>query len=169
MGYLVTYNEDRYTDKKRFRSFDDAKAFTSYLRGDSHADSIELSQLSGRRKLKNKKGLKYSDFKFKTLPNIQKLKDFKGNDYTKTKKMAKKKRKSARYTASLSVKGGVTALFMKSSTGIVWAKRFRSTKTLARAKKGLAKVGSKIFAQRKAKGFKFGAVLKRMNASRKRK
>lgn len=79
-----------------------------------------------------------------------------------------KKRKSARYEATKTAKGGITQLFMKGSTGIVWAKKFRSNKTAKKAAAGLKSIGHKLVAKRVAKGFKFGAVVKRMNKGRSR-
>lgn len=62
--------------------------------------------------------------------------------------------------------GGGTLVMFKSKRGSIWAKSFKNNVSAYKAVKGLKKVGSKAFAARKAKGYKFGSTVKRMNSKR---
>lgn len=64
---------------------------------------------------------------------------------------------------------GVVSLFRSRRTGRVWAKRFRTASKARRAAKGLLRSGrAKPLAGRvrRAKGFKFGRVVRRLNQGR---
>lgn len=61
--------------------------------------------------------------------------------------------------------GGVVVVF-KSKKGVAYAKRFRNSQAALRAEEGLKKVGSRAVSARVAKGYKFGAVVKRLNRNK---